>query len=213
MMSIVRRLQHRTSESDSGFTVIELMMAMVVMAIVMTSLTLVLVNSLVDTAYNRQRTQALTLANQAIEEVRALGWATVQQGLSASDLAGDSNIANNCFEDQPLDVGGVIGAQSGCVPKAWTDPSCLTGSGSALPTAGTLLSPVPLTPHQVCYNVNGRTYGLDVYVTGGSGNPAIPPLTLTVVVSWAHPVRGGLADHVVTTTQLSSCLTVGTKCT
>jgi hypothetical protein len=185
---------------------------MLIMAIVMFSLSMVLINSLVDTAYNRQRNQAVSLANQTIEELRALGWPTIRQGMAATDLTGDGNVVNGCFEDQALDFAGIVGPQSACLPQRWVDPSCLSGAGVALPTAAALVSPAPLDPHQQCYNVNGHTYGIDVYLTGGTG-AAVPPLTATVVVSWAHPVRNGLSDHIVTTTEISSCLTDGINCT
>ena len=81
-----------------------------------------------------------------------------------------------------------------------------------MPTATSLTSPQPLSPHQACYQVGTITYGVDVYLSGASGSAA-PPLTATVVVSWSRPIRGGLASQVVTTTELSSCLSVVSKCT
>lgn len=215
---------------ESGFTLVEVMMAMLVMAIVVFALTMVLVNSLTDISYNAQRNEAINIANQTIEEVRALGWTTIQQGTLSSDPTltskQDPNLyissSTYCFEGQPLDVSGAIGAQSNCQAVAYADPACLTSTGaSAMPTASALASPQPLSPHQQCFQVGGKTYGVDVYLTGGSTNnptggaaaPAAAPLTLTVVVSWARPIRGGLSDHIVTTTELSSCLTVGKNCT
>lgn len=201
-------------QPDRGFSLVELVVAMVVLVIVMTALAQVLVSSLQDTAYARQRNEALTLANQAIEETKALGWSVVSEGMSASDLAasGDTNATGDCFEGHALDVGGQVGSSAGCPSLAWSDPSCL-GSTTAppLPGAAALTSPAPISPHQTCYRVNDTTYGVDEYVTGAAG-PASAPLTATVVVSWSNPDRPGLADHVVTTTELSSCLTVGALC-
>jgi prepilin-type N-terminal cleavage/methylation domain-containing protein len=211
------RKQGRRPQDETGFTLVELMMAMVVMAIVMVSLGLVLVNSLLAADYNRQRTGAIQIANQTIEEVRALTWTTIQAGMSSADISSDANASGNCFQGEPLDVGGNVGLQSACASgSTWIDPSCLTASVSTMPTAATLTSPAPLQPHEQCYRANGFVYGVDVYLTGGSAlspaGPAAPPLTVTVVISWAHPVRGGISDHIVTTSQLSSCLTVQAKC-
>ncbi|HET7523948.1 MAG TPA: hypothetical protein VFJ79_07385, partial [Acidimicrobiales bacterium] len=64
-------------EREGGFSVIDMVMGLLVMTVVMTSLTYVLVDSLSDVAYSRERTTALTLANQAIEEVRALPAQTI----------------------------------------------------------------------------------------------------------------------------------------
>lgn len=220
----MRKITARVKPGDEGFTLVELVMAMLVMAIVMGSVGYVLTNSLLDAAYSRQRSVAINLANQTVEEVRALGWVQIEKGMSTSDptfttttdpnitVHQDSNGANYyCFAGQPLDVNSIVGppsgSTSGCASSAWADPPCLTGSGVAFPTASSLTSPQPLSPHQSCYAAGGTTYGVDIYISGGPG-PVTPPLTATVVVSWARPIRGGLADHIVSTTQLSSCLTV-----
>ena len=186
-----------------------MVMGLLVMTIVMTSLTYVLVGSLSDVAYSRQRTTALTLANQAIEEVRALPAHTVQQGMTGAvdpTWSADPNLAGNCFENQPLDVNG-SDANSSCGPTNWVNPACPSVTDGA-PTASSLQSPAPLSPHLACYSVDGRPYGVAVYLTG---NPAALPLTLWAVVWWVHPVRGR-PDHVVTSLSLSDCLIVGETC-
>jgi type II secretory pathway pseudopilin PulG len=207
----------REATEDEGFSLVELVVAAAIMMIVMTSLAYVTVNSVLDTAFARQRNTAVNLANQAVEEVRALPWSTVILGHTASDICGDGNVYPTgtcggaqpsvyCFEDQPMVVGAVPAAGSGssCSPRAWSDPtSCLNSAGN---TSVTLSSPAPLSPHQQCFNVSGRVYAVDAYLTGTqpAGN-GVFTLTLTVVVSWAHPGRTGLADHVVSSTELSNC--------
>lgn len=204
--------------SEEGFSLIELVMASLVLFIVLGSLSYVLINSLVDTAYASQRNTATNLANQTVEEVRALPFSTLEGGMVASDLSGDANVVvtttGDCFQDQPLDVyssllgTGVVGSAALCTSKAWQDPSCLTaGPVQTLPTSSTLTSPQPVDPHQQCYKVGTNTYGVDVYITGTTAVTAGPPLFATVVVSWANPIRHGLPDHVVTTTELSNCAT------
>lgn len=107
---------------EDGFTLIELMIAIAIMTVIMGSMTYVMVNSLVDTAYSRQRGTAINLANQTIEELRARPWTTIRSGMNPATtpdatLAGDPNVVNGCFEDTPLDINGVIGPQSGCTPQ------------------------------------------------------------------------------------------------
>ncbi len=185
-------------------------MAMVVMTIVMTSLTYVMYNSLSDVAYSRQRSAALTLANQAIEEVRSLPAHTIENGMAGTSdptWSHDPNLAGQCFEQHPLNVNGTKAANS-CATTSWATPTCPSVAGSA-PTASTLQSPAPLSPHLACYSVGGRTYGVAVYLTG---DPNALPLTVWAAVWWLHPVNGGLQDHVVTSTSLSSCLVVGSTC-
>lgn len=187
-----------------------MVMGLLVMTIVMTSLTLILVNSLTDVAYGRQRTTALTLANQAIEEVRALQAQTIEQGMRGSSdptWSQDPNVTGDCFEQTPLDVNGTQ-APVTCGATTWVDPTCPSVSDGA-PSASSLLSPAPLSPHVACYSVDGRTYGVAVYLTG---DPKALPMTLWAVVWWIHPVRGQLEDHVVTSLSLSDCLIVDQTC-
>lgn len=197
-------------DRDDGFTTVDVLMAMVVMAIVMTSLTYVMYTSLSDVAYSRQRTAALTLANQAIEEVRSLSAPTIVSGMAGSGdptWSQDPNLAGLCFEQQPLDVNGEKAANS-CRTTSWTTPTCPSVASSA-PSASSLHSPAPLSPHLACYSVDGRTYGVAVYLTG---DPSNLPLTVWAAVWWLHPVNGGLEDHVVTSSSLSNCLQVGATC-
>lgn len=201
---------------EKGFSLIEVMVATLVLVIVMFSVTYVMVNSLADTAYARQRSQATNLANQTIEEVRALPWSTIEQGMSATDLLGDTNIVGNCFEGNPLDVASVVGTQA-CSTSNWQDPACLSQSiGASPPAASALVSPAPISPHQACYKVGTLVYAVDVYVTGTSNTSYLTgsslPLTATVVVTWSHALRNGLSDHVVTTTELSNCIKGNAQC-
>jgi prepilin-type N-terminal cleavage/methylation domain-containing protein len=204
---------------ESGFTLIELMMALLVMTIVVTSLAYVLTNALIDTAYARQRATAVTLANQTVEELRALPWATLENGLVTvqnssespdSTYTTDTNISNGCFDNEPLDVNGSgSGSCSGTVPP-WSNPGCLSSATSAPPVASALTSPEPLDPHQACYKVSGTGYGVDVYITWVAGT-ALPPVSATVVVSWDNALRPGVDERIVTTTQISNC-EVGVSC-
>ena len=199
----------KIGEAEGGFSVIDMVIGLLVMTIVMTSLTYVLVNSLTDVAYSRQRTTGLALANQAIEEVRSLPAHTIEVGmLGSSDptWTTDPNVAGNCFEHAPLDVDGAKAAST-CGVTNWTNPTCPSVSNGA-PTASSLQAPAPLSPHLACYRVDGRTYGVGVYLTG---DPSALPLTLWAVVWWVHPVRGQ-PDHVVTSLSLSDCLIVGQTC-
>lgn len=138
---------------EEGFSLLEVMIAMLVLVTAIFSLTYVLVNSLADTAYARQRVTATNLANQTLEEVRALPWSVIEGGMSATELAAngtqcglaqsscDPNLASvtvtvdgvpgtgYCFEGYPVDVGLVGGST---VTGSSTD---CANSGSAASTA------------------------------------------------------------------------------
>jgi Tfp pilus assembly protein PilV len=200
----------KSEGTDAGFSFVDIVMAILVMTIVMTSLTYVMYNSLSDVAYSRQRSAALSLANQAIEEVRSLQAGTIKNGMSGTSdptWSQDPNVTSSCFEGQRLDVNGGNPATS-CGATTWTNPTCPSVASTA-PSAANLSSPAPLSPHLACYTVDGRTYGVAVYLTG---DPNVLPLTVWAVVWWPKPVRGGLESHVVTSTSLSDCLVVGTTC-
>ena len=195
---------------DGGFTVIDVVMAMLVVTLLMTSLTYVMYSGITDVAYSRQHLTALTLANQAIEEVRSLPASTIQTGMTgASDAtwSEDPNVSGNCFEQHPLDINGAKGATT-CGATTWHTPTCSSVSPTP-PNASNLQSPAPLSPHLSCYTVGNGKYGVAVYLTG---DPSALPLTVWAVVWWLQPVRGGLPNHVVTSTSLSSCLVVGQTC-
>ncbi len=210
-------------ESDEGFTLIEVIIAMLILMMVMMSMTTVLINSMSETAYARQRSDATNLANETVEEIRSLQWNTLETGMSTSDIlaSGDTNIVANCFEGAPLDVASIVGAQS-CADPSWVDPPCLSHTATSPPPAASALTGTvatgyaPISPHQACYLVGSQTYGVDVYITGVSNSSYLTgsnqPLTATVVVSWSRPFVHGVSDHVVTTTELSACLKGGAEC-
>ena len=198
------------SAVDDGFTVIDVVMAMLVMTVLMTSLTYVMYSSITDVAYSRQHLTALMLANQAIEEVRALPAGTIEAGMNSSSdpsWSQDPNLTGSCFENQPLDINGSKAASS-CGATTWHTPTCASVASSA-PNASSLHSPAPLSPHLSCYSVGGGTFGVAVYLTG---DPSALPLTVWAAVWWQRPLRSGLPDHVVTSNSLSSCLAVGATC-
>lgn len=200
------------TSADSGFTVVDVVMAMLVVTIMMTSLTYLMYSGMTDVAYSRQRVTALSLANQAVEEVRALPATTIEAGMNPSGSpdptwSQDPNVAGACFDHQPLDVNGTKAAST-CQTSSWQTPPCASVAGGA-PSASSLTSPAPLSPHLSCYSVGGGTYGVAVYLTG---DPNALPLTVWAVVWWQHPLRAGLPDHVVTNISLSNCISVGSTC-
>jgi prepilin-type N-terminal cleavage/methylation domain-containing protein len=213
---------------ENGFTLIELAVAALIMATIMVAMGDVLTNSLLDAAYNRQRVEAVNLANQTVEEVRALastssGWNTIVTIGQTTDPdttgtpspAADPNVVaagtGYCFEGQPLDIGGKLVA--GCSAMPWQDRSKCNTTAKP-PDAGSLSGSQPLEPHEACYILDNNIFIVDTYLTGVNigRSPVIlatpATLTLTVVVSWTHPLRGAAgtaADRVSTTTQLAGC--------
>jgi Tfp pilus assembly protein PilV len=225
--------QGRASD-DQGFSLIEVVMASVVLMIAVFSLTDVLINSMVQTAYARQKSQATNLANQTMEEVRALPWTTIELGMNPTGnsdptftTSADPNITPSgtgyCFEGSPIDVASVDAGSCSLTSTSWQDPPCLAQAATTPPpAAGAIVNSAPgnwppISPHQACYLVGSFTYAVDVYITGSTGvsyaGGNTQPLTATVVVTWRHPYVQGVPDDVVTTTVLTPCVKGGdTSC-
>lgn len=80
---------------DSGFTLMELLVAMMLIGGVLLGLAAVQTSALVTTAQTRQRTLGTAVTNQVMEELRALPWNTLNKGLHASFASaagGDPNV-------------------------------------------------------------------------------------------------------------------------
>src|SRR5665648_1192881 len=69
-----------TRPDDEGFTLVELIVAMFVIAIILTSLAMVQTRAMVTIAQAKERQQATALANQTLEQLRALPWDTLKKG-------------------------------------------------------------------------------------------------------------------------------------
>ncbi|MGH9068121.1 MAG: type IV pilus modification PilV family protein, partial [Acidimicrobiales bacterium] len=168
----------------------EVMVASAIILIVLTSVGRVLTSSLVDVSYARQRQVADSLASKAMAEVRALPLATVQAGLLASDLAGDTT-GNVDQTSHKLTLDGIdetVPTVSSGTPPAPLYPHCSSPKSSANSSAG----------------LDGTTYQVCVYPTialDSSHNPT-GATRVTVWVSWANPVRQGLQTYVTDQTLL-----------
>lgn len=165
------------STHDAGFTLIEIIVAMVLVVIVMTALLGVLVSSLQTVAQARQRQTATALATRSLEQLRALPYGSV----TGSDLTTAPN-ADYVFPD-PLNPGYYIF-------KPLATILILPGGVTKEPLVVTACTP-PLKP--VCSGmkptlptiIDGVTYTVQRYVTKAAltagGQQAY---NLTVIVSW-----------------------------
>ena len=192
-------------------------MASLVLVIVMSTVAFVLTNSLADAAFARQREAATNLAATVLEDVKIEPWAALSLGLSTLDptLSADKNITPmggppECYQGSPLDIDGKLAVVPGTCPTSnpWFDPSCLKLASSNVGISPfTVNSNGLLGQHEFCTTVNKSLYAIDIYPTENTGTTrtVTPPLTVSVVVTWANPARRGLLDHVVSTTQISQC--------
>lgn len=168
----LRRFRDRRGDPDGGFTIIELMVALLVVFVAMVALAYALTVSLTDIAYASQRQSATGLANRAIEQVRALPYATVATGLNANDVANHASSDPNISKSNGNYYFG--GEQ------------IVTSSSSA---AVAPLDPYIQGPTQI--GPNSSTYTVHVYVTYYQGSTSSGVFRVTAVVDWTNPQRRG----------------------
>lgn len=137
--------------------------------------------ALTDVGLARQRQAANGLANQTLEQLRALAFDTVAAGLKRTNLAADTN------PDLVLDAG----------------LNRYRYRGELVPESGSAAAP-PLSPHKSAKTVSGTAYTISTYVTNYNNDATSRNYRATVNVSWANPVRKGVAATVQAQTVLYS---------
>src|SRR4051794_32881893 len=151
---------------DDGFTILELTVAMMVIAVVIVTLVGLQLSSVRTVASARQRQAATALADQKLERLRALPYNTIQAGL----LATDSTLTT---ANDPRYASGRLGAP-------WNE---------ALVTSTNQTEP-ELNPHKQTKVLNNITYTMYTYVThpiadDGTDSTSTVDFWLTVVVQWS----------------------------
>lgn len=170
---------------DEGFTLLELSVAMIIIAVVIVTLVGLQVSSLKTVGVARQRQAATALADQKIERMRALPYSTIQAGLLQSDLAGDPNVVS----------GRLIG------PSNWNEAIITSTTQSNTELVPHVSSP-PVT------TTNGITYQLSTYIThpknpDGTDSASSIDFWVTVLVKWSSAATGGHFKSVAVRTRMS----------
>lgn len=173
---------------DSGFTMIELILAMVIVSIVMMAMLGLYVGSLETTVVAKQRQSASAIATQNLERLRALPYDVIRAGLATSDLTGDPSISS-----------------TSPAPRLQ-----MNGIDEVLVTS-TTQNKQPLFPHRRVETVDGVAYTVAVYVT--QGTTPTPTYQLTSVVSWAQAGNGADKQVVQRSTAFSAagCLSLANR--
>jgi prepilin-type N-terminal cleavage/methylation domain-containing protein len=182
---VLRRIAlGRRVASEKGFTLIEVMAALGIILVALLAVAYTATIGFSDIALSRQRQGANALANQAMEQIRALPFDTVRRGLANNDLAGDPSItqcgspAAPCYSEERL-----VRADN--------------------PTV------VPLVPHRRPITVGPTVYTVAAYVTYYQNDVSSDTFRAVVVVTWPNPARQGVSSRVET----QSILYSGAGCT
>jgi len=165
----------RGMRRQDGFTLLETVVALGVILAAMLTLAYTANVGFSDAAYSRQRQTASGLANQTIEQIRALPFDTLKQGLSNFDnLASDPNIV----------VSGPDYLFTGVTPN------------EKIPHGDIPLVPgvVPLVPHIQNQNAGtAATYKVSAYVTYFENDLTSNTFRVSVIVTWTNSARKALA--------------------
>jgi prepilin-type N-terminal cleavage/methylation domain-containing protein len=191
LTALVRRLRRRL-RPESGFTLIELMIAVGVILTVLLALAYTATIGFQNIALARQRQSATGLANQTMEQMRALPFDVIKKGLSNGDLS--------TLSDPSITT-------SGC----GTPPVYCYG-GEQIPR-GNNPNVVPLVPHTQTITVGPTLFTARAYVTYYNNISTNNTFRITVVVSWPNAAKGGILSQVATQTVAysgSGCLGTGT---
>ena len=156
---------------------IELLVAMGVMFSALLVLAYTMLTGLSAVGFSRQRTEATALANQALEEIRALP--ANQLYMSSSDISADSQLVS-----------------------CGTNTTCF--NGRTVPVATNSSANAPLFPHIThTTGAPGNTpYTIESYLTYDPSDTTNHTLIATVQVSWTGSQIGGVANHVQVETKI-----------
>ncbi|SEI86484.1 type IV pilus modification PilV family protein [Demequina mangrovi] len=178
---MLTRLRRRLLDPrDEGFTLIELVVAMFVIAIVILSLLALQTSALVSTSEAGRREQATAYGNEAIEQLRAIPWNVLKRGMASNYMAaagaygGDADVASGVLSVEgtthPLIVADALNDQDTTSP--W--PPLFDSTGSHI------------TDHADTAG-NGTVYRVKAYVTEDSAGTD-DAVGLVVVVDWGKDI-------------------------
>jgi type II secretory pathway pseudopilin PulG len=170
-LHLQRRLRGRGT-ADGGFSLIELVLATGVLAMVMSSLAFLGTSAFTDAAVARNRQTATGLANQALEQVRALPYDTVSQGLLTSDL------------------------EAGTDPLVTATDGVYKYNGETIPNHTNTAAVDPLVPHRTTKTIDNTDYSVAAYVTYLGDDATSRSFRVTAYVSWTSGLRAGVNKFV-----------------
>jgi type II secretory pathway pseudopilin PulG len=168
-------LARRAYDPEAGFSLLEMVVAISVMfgaLLVLLSTALV---GLSDAALARQRHSANAIANRVIEQVRALPYEKLGQGLKTADLPSDPNVVT-------------------CPDGKYYFKPCGASAEEIVHTPGLPnLTPVVPNSGSVGPPIYPNTFTWRTYVTRALGVPSAGAYRVTAIVSWNATVRPGAA--------------------
>lgn len=165
--------------SDEGFTLIELTVAMTLIAVILSSLVGLQITALKGVGLAKQRQAATALSNQKIEQLRALPYDSVRLGLSSAKAANEVGYIN-----------------SGRLRAPWNEKVVVNASQTAAALSQVLEVRV----------IDNVTYRTRTFVThprnaDGTDSSSSVDFWFTVAVEWVSGLTNGQTKSVVVRTR------------
>ena len=186
-----RQSLQRRAHGEGGFTLIEVIVAMVITVMVMTSLSYVVISSLKTIQQAKQRETATALATQELERLRALPYDTVTKTDTAASLKA-----------------GLLYATTVAGVTTFSPPSSLVPGVSEPLVINTVSS------QWKDVQVDQVTYRVHTYVTRATPTASgSQPFNLTTIVQWTSSVwpAGRTSIERSTTFSPAGCLSTATS--
>ena len=192
-------LRRRLLDSrDEGFTLVELIVAMFVIAIVLLSILFVQANALTTNAQSNARQQATSYANEAMESLRALPWNVLRRGLANNFVAaagGDPYVAGGVLSvdgtSVPLRIA-VAGGQD--LSSPWPPLFDSTGSHTQVKTDPAGRGTVFTVRSYVTEDQTGQDEAMGLAVVVEYTNIDTGDTQVTAMFSTAYAPSGGCGD-------------------
>lgn len=164
---LIRRIRARL-DGERGFTILETVIALMVVFASLTALAYTASIGFRYSAYGRDRIQASGIANRIMEDIRGLAYTKITSGLPSTELATDSRIVS---------CAGTYRFES-CSGEKIVSSTFAAGYTAAW-----------LKPHTGSMTVGNLDLTYGAYVTNNT--PTTTPYRVTVIVKWSN---GGIAN-------------------
>ena len=159
---LIRRTRARL-EGERGFTILETVIALMVIFASMTALAYSATIGFRYSAYGRDRIQASGIANRIMEDIRGLAYTKITGGIPSTELASDSRIVS---------CAGTYRFES-CSGEKMVSSTFAPGYTAAW-----------LKPHTGTLTVGNLDVTYGTYVTNNT--PTTTPYRVTVIVQWSN---------------------------
>jgi Tfp pilus assembly protein PilV len=160
--NLIRRIRARL-HGERGFTILETIIALMVVFASLTALAFTAANGFRFIGYGRDRIQATGIANRVMEDIRGLAYTKITGGIPTSELTSDSRI---------VDCSGEYRFQS-CAGEEIVSSTFAAGYDAAW-----------LVPHTDTMSVGNLDVTYSTYVT--NDDPTTNPYRVTVLIEWAN---------------------------